>query len=75
MSDPTLGGFLPRFEPIVEAEEAAQSRWLRRFPSAGSADFDQSARLAELAGADVAALTDGETVDAFVRRRFPGGLR
>jgi hypothetical protein len=67
------GGFVV-LEDVPEEEKNAHAEWLRRGFAAviGSAGAGQAADLAELTTPDVAALADGEIVDAWTRR-FPGG--
>ena len=72
MSDRTLGGFLPTFAPVSEAEEAAHGAYMHRaFPHLRERTSSREERLAELLGPGVAELADGAIVDAWARR-FPG---
>jgi hypothetical protein len=58
MTDPTLGGFLPRIEPVTEAEQA----WMRaQFPAAADGEPDPQEVMARFAGPDVAALPEGRS--------------
>jgi hypothetical protein len=76
MSDPTLGGFLPTFEPVSEAEEAAHGAYVNRhFPPLRERELSREERLADLAGSDVAELAEGETVEGLLRRHRMGGFR
>jgi hypothetical protein len=76
MSDPTLGGFLPTSEPTSEADEAAYRAYMHRyFAQAREREPSPKERLAELAGADVAELPEGEAVEGLMRRHRIGGFR
>jgi hypothetical protein len=70
----TAGEFMPQ-EAVDEAEEAALEAYLGRYfgAVAGGDPPTEAERLADLAGPAVAHMTDGEAVDRWVARRYPGG--